>query len=381
MNKFLKLGLSIFLLSSTLNACGGKKLTAIAPMPSVSQAPIDNTNDYYNYPDNNNGINNNIPSVPTATPNTQAGTFKVDQDLLNDWQAKGIAVTGGTIYISASDSSGVMKKGTIIKMNASDGKNWKDLASALLGMRHPMDSTVTGMAISGGTILAADSTAKMYIVDASKGSVKVVKNAGGSDVAAAAGSFFIANGSVERTDAGASSRSPLQGVSATGGIGADSMGNVYAVSGNTIKKADINGQVTDIITTDLAAPVDVAIDNRNGDIYVLEQSMIKRFTVNGQLLSQFSNGASKASSIAVDETGSVYVADTGNDKKDSKVIKFSASVDSSNDVNQQNYSNYGTGYNNMNMNGYNDYSTYSNTRATATTSSTATNNSRLAGRQ
>lgn len=377
MNRFLKLGISVLLLSTTLNACS-KKLSAISPLPSASQQPINNVpDDFYNSPDNNNGINNNFPSVPTAVPNTQAGTFKVDQDLVHSWQAKGIAVSGGTIYLTAADSNGLSKKGTVIKMNASDGKNWKDLASALLGMRHPMDSTVTGLAISGGTIIAGDTASKMYVVDASKGSVKKINNAGGLDVAAAAGSFFIANGTVERTDAGASSRNPIPNVSVTGGIGADSMGNVYAVSANTVKKVDTNGQVTDIITTDLVSPVDVAVDNRNGDIYVLEQAMIKRFTTNGQLLSQFSNGSSKPVGISVDETGSVYVADSGSSKADSKVVKFSASIDGNNSNTMGNFgyqnggtsSNLGTGYNNM--------STYSNTRTT--TASTKT--SRLAGRQ
>ncbi|GIW22107.1 MAG: hypothetical protein KatS3mg068_1114 [Candidatus Sericytochromatia bacterium] len=262
-------------------------------------------------------------------------------------------------------------------MNASDGKNWKDLASSFLGARHPMDSTVTGLAISGGTILAGDSTAKMYVVDASKGSVKTVKNAGGLDVASTAGSFFIANGTIEKTDASASSRNPLPNLTVTGGIGADAMGNVYAVSGNTIKKVDLNSQVTDIITTDLVSPLDVAVDNRNGDIYVLEQAMIKRFSTNGQLLSQFSNGSSKPVGIAVDETGCVYVADAGTSKADSKVVKFSASVDGNNNsMNNFGYqNNYGTGYNNMSY--QNSYSSYSNTRNNLTTTKT----SRLAGRQ
>jgi hypothetical protein len=374
MKRFLKLGVAVFLLSITLNACG-KKLTPVVPLPSPSEQPVSNIpDDFHNYPDNNNGINNNFPSVPTAVPNTQAGTFKVDQDLMHSWQAKGIAVSGGTIYVSASDTSGLSKKGTIIKMNSSDGKNWKDLTSSMFGVRHPIDSTVTGLAISGGTIIAGDSSSKIYVVDATKGSVKKVNNAGGLDIAASAGSFFIANGTIERTDASANSRNPIPNVSVTGGIGSDSMGNAYAVSGNTIKKVDVNGQVTDIITTDLVSPIDVAVDNRNGDIYVLEQAMIKRFTSNGQLLSQFSNGATKPVGIAIDETGCVYVADNGTSKADSKIVKFSASIDgNSSTINnfgyQNSYSNLGAGYNNMSY-----YSSYSNTR-------TSTKNSRLAGRQ
>ncbi|GIW23032.1 MAG: hypothetical protein KatS3mg068_2039 [Candidatus Sericytochromatia bacterium] len=59
----------------------------------------------------------------------------------------------------------------------------------------------------------------------------------------------------------------------------------------------------------------------------------------------------KQSSIAIDEMGYVYVADTGKDKKDSKVIKFSASADTMQTNNTSFYSN------NMNS-----YSAYSNTR-------------------
>lgn len=347
----------------SLTGCSGRiKASTQAAVPSATPSTTpDNFYDDSTDPllDNRNSLS--TPTVPTGTPNAQAGTFKVDQDLANSWQARGIAVAGGFIYVSASDSSGLMKKGTVIKMNATDGKKWDNLASALLGLRHPMDSTVQGLAISGGTILAADSASKMYTVDATEGDVKTIKAAGGTDVAAGPSGFFVANGMVERSDLSGSSRTPLGNLPASGGIGADNMGNVYAVSGNSIKKGDTSGQVFDVVTTDLAAPLDVAVDNRNGDLYVLEQTMIKRFTTNGQLIVSFANGASKAVAIAVDETGSVYVADAGTTYKDSKVIKFSASIDNMNAA--SNNSSYGTnnayGYGNSTGN---NYSSYTNTR-------------------
>lgn len=321
--------LSTFLLINlafTLNSCAGRIKSSTLNQATPSTAPSTVPDSFYedNYSLDKN-TNMNTPVVP-AQPNTQMATFKVDDDFLNDWQAKGIAVSGGTIYVSASDSSG-LKKGTVIKMNSSDGKNWKDLASSLGGLRHPMDHTVTGLAISGGTIVAGDSSGKVYTVDASKGSVKVIKGSGATDVAAGAGSFYLANGMVEKTDAGVGSRSPLGALSASSGIGADTQGNIYSVNGNIVKKADISGQVMDVITTDLNGGIDVAADSRNGDMYVLEMTMIKRFNANGQLLSQFPSGATKGVSIAVDEMGYVYVADEGKDKKDSKIIKFSASAD------------------------------------------------------
>jgi hypothetical protein len=261
-------------------------------------------------------------------PNTQAGIFLADQSIVNDWQAKGIAVVGGSIYLSVSDNKSTKKKGSVVKINSSDGKFWSDLGGTLGGLRHPMDSTVEGIAVSGSTVIAVDSADKVYILDAFKGGINTHKTAGGKDVASGAGSFFIVNGMVEKSDVSASTRNPINGMNTTGGIGADNLGNVYAVSGVTIKKADSTGQVQDVITSDLTAPLDVAIDNRNGDIYVLESETIKRFNSKGQLLTTFSNGAINASSIAIDEVGAIYVADTGNSNKDSKVIKFNPSINS-----------------------------------------------------
>jgi hypothetical protein len=288
--KSLKVGISLMMLIASVNisACGKRlspaSITQPVPTATPYQEPYQDT-----YPDqNNNNYSNNSPSVATALPNTQTGSFKVDQDLLNQWQAKAIAVSGGIIYVAAADISNLSKKGSILKMNSSDGKNWKNITSKLLGLRNPIDSTVTGLTVSGGTIIATDSNSKVYSVDASSGSVKVITSAGGTDVASGAGSLYIANGSVEKSDSGASSRTPIMGMTTNSGVGSDNLGNVYAVSGNTIKKADPQGQVFDVITTDLSAPVDVAADSRSGDIYVLEQSTVKRFDSNGQFLVSFS---------------------------------------------------------------------------------------------
>lgn len=359
--------ITLVLVSSTgLTACGKKLTTPIAPMPATTAPSIDDLpapdysydeRDTYSAP------------VQQATPNAQVGSFLVDQALLNQWQARGIAVSGGSVYVTAADTSGLSKKGTVIKMNSSDGKGWKDLASKYLGISHPIDATVEGIAINGGNIIAVDSAGKIYSVDASNGSVKTLKTGGGKDIAAGAGSIFIANGTVEKTDSSASSRMPFQGIpSVSGGVGADNMGNVYAVSGTTIKKGDPSGMATDIITTDLTMPIDVAVDSRAGDIYVLDSNMIKRFNSNGQILTTFSCGASKPVGIAVDEAGAVYIADAGTSHKDSKVIKFAAALTDS--TNMGTNSGYNSGYDS----GYNygsstsgDYSTYSSTKKTTST--------------
>ena len=360
-NKIFRTSFSVLMLVSSLSltACGSR-VKAGANVPTPTKTP-----DNFYTPQQEETLMDlsaqNSAPVINAVPNVQAGTFLADQSIVNDWQAKGIAVVGGSIYLSVSDSKGLSKKGSVVKMNSSDGKSWSDLGGSLGGLRHPMDATVEGLAVSGSTVIAVDSASKVYTLDASKGGVKVLKVAGGKDVAAGAGSFFIANGMVEKSDASASARTAINGMSATGGVGADSLGNVYAVSGVTIKKADSTGQVQDVITSDLTGPLDVAVDTRNGDIYVLEATMVKRFNTNGQLLTSFANGAIKASTIAVDETGSVYVADTGTTNKDSKVIKFNDSVDAAPTMSSASTS----GYNYGSSASGNDYSTYSNTKTDA----------------
>lgn len=323
LNKSLKFGITFTILAASLSmtACG-KRTSATQPQTTIpngqNEAPIEIPLDS---PNNNNNI---INAAPSAVPNTKSGSFKVDKATFSSWQAKGIAVSNGTIFVTVTDTKGILQYGSIVKMSSSDGGNWKNIGTALLGLSHPIGKTVQGVAISGNTLIAVDSKSKVYTLDTANNKVKTLKTAGGTDVAAAGGTIYIANGSVNKTDSGVTAMSPIAGLSATGGIGGDSKGNVYAVSGSTIKKADPSGQVQDIITTNLAGAVDVAADNRNGDIYVLEASSIKRFNANGQMLSTFPSGAIKGVAIAIDEGGSLYVADSGNTNKDSQVIKFSA---------------------------------------------------------
>ncbi len=357
--------ITMILLSSTgLTACGKKITPSLVTAPVITQ-PQD---EYLPEPTPDYGYNDNVSIAPVqAPPNAQVGSFLVDTDFLNDWQAKGISVVGGSIYLTAADTKGLSKKGTVIKMNSSDGKGWKDLGTKYLGFSHPIASTVEGVAVSGGTIIAVDPSGKVYTVDASSsGSVKTLKSGGGKDVTSGAGSIYISNTTVEKTDSSATSRIPLVSIpSVTGGLGSDNLGNVYAVSGTTIKKADPSGQATDVITSDLSSPIDVAVDSRAGDIYVLDATMIKRFNVNGQLLSTFSSGATKPVGIAVDESGALYIADWGTTNKDSKVIKFAAALADSTNMGSP-YASSGSGYD-YGSSTSGDYSTYSSTKKTTTT--------------
>jgi len=350
-NKILSLALTMAVLFSLSNliACKGR-VSVTADTPSAdSNTPTTTASDPFDS-GNSGTIATPAPTPVPAVANSKVGDFKVDQDLLNSWQAKGVAVSSGTIYVSAADTSGLLKKGTVIKMSSSDGKTWKEIGSKWLGLRHPIDSTIQGITVSGGNVFTLDSDSQAYIIDSSKTGVTVVADTKGTDIAAGSGGVFIANGStVQKSDTSLSAKSAIPSLSVTGGIGADNFGSVYAVNGTSVQKADSSNQVSDVITG-LASPIDVAVDNRNGDIYVLETSTIERYSSDGQLLISFANGATKPIAIAVDEQGSVYVADSGSTYKDSKIIKFEAAQnnsasassfsDSSNTVSTNSFDNY-----------------------------------------
>lgn len=334
-----------------LSACKGRVSGALStPSASPTTAPAD-----FYAPTGGNSFQENTAPVIQAVANAQIGTVPV-----TGWQAKGIAVSGGTMYVSAFGTVKlVLTAGTVLKIG-SDGKI-KDFATGTLGLTHPIAKTVEGISISGSTLFVADAAA-MYSVDATSGKVTTVKGTGGKDVAATSGGVFVANGSVDKSDAAFASRSPVAGLSATGGVGSDSTGNVYAVSGNTIKKADTSGQVMDIVTSDLSAPIDVAVDNRNGDLYVLDQTEVKRFNSSGSLLVKFPSGATTPAAITTDESGMVYVADTGTSKKDSKIIKFSASTDNASSSSTSSSMSYSSSAGSTSISSV-DYSAYSRRRS------------------
>lgn len=259
----------------------------------------------------------------SGVANTQLKTFNVDQDWLNQWQAKGVAASNGTVYVTVGDNTSLFKKGSIIRMDTDSGKNWKNIGSMWLGLRYPLDKTIKGIAINGTNLVAIDSKGAYYNVENNK-KVKSFKTGPGTDIAVGAGSVFISNGSsVEKADSTGQGRSVISGLTTTGGIGCDTQGNLYAVSGSGVKKVDSSLLITDIITQGVENGLDVAVDDKNGFIYVLENSQIKRFTTTGVLTATFGNGAIKAVSITTDELGNVYVADEGKDHKTSKIIKFS----------------------------------------------------------
>lgn len=260
-----------------------------------------------------------------ASPNKQVASFKVDQDsFLNQWQAKGIDVSNGTIYISAIDVKSLIKKGTVIQMSTA-GENWKDMASAWLGLRHPINSTARGLSMtSSGSILVVDEKSGMFTVD-STGKATSSQADGALDIASGGSTSWIYSvRGLEKSDDTGASRSPVSGVAATGGIGADAQGNAYVPVQNTIVKVSTSGSPTVLIRNYLHAPADVAVDPRNGDVFVLDGGEIKRYDKNGEFIVSFGSSALDPVGIDLDEDGSLYVADFARDSKSSQIIKFEA---------------------------------------------------------
>lgn len=264
-----------------------------------------------------------------GNPNRQVASFKVDQDFLNQWQPKGLVVSQNTLYVSAVDTRTLSKKGTVIKMDATTGKSWKDLASKWLGLSHPLKQTARGMALNNANVLlVVDEKKDIFAVDPSTGKVTTTKAEGALDIASGGDKVYIySHRGLESADSSGSSPQVVANLSPTGGIGADSKGNAFVPVSNSIHQIDAaTGKATPVITSQLSNPSDVAIDNRNGDIYVLDGVEVKRFDANGQFIVAFGSGAQEPAAIAVDEAGQVYVADFGTSQLNSKVLKFEAAA-------------------------------------------------------
>jgi hypothetical protein len=259
-----------------------------------------------------------------SQPNRQQAAFKVDQDLLNQWQPKGIVASGGILYVSAVDVRNVFKKGTVIKLSTESGKDWKNMGSMWLGLRHPISSNARGITLNGSNaLLVVDEKGGIYSVDASTNKVTRTEAEGALDIAAGGGKVFIySQRGLEQADDSGQGATLVSNVNATGGIDVDGEGNAYVPVQNTVVKVSADGQVTTLINQYLSTPADVAIDRRTGDIYVLDAGEIKRFTANGTFVVDFGSGALSPVAITCDENGALYVADFGRDHKTAQVIQY-----------------------------------------------------------
>lgn len=334
--KFIPLVTASLVMSSVLTACGGRAPglgaeipqeqspvassapTATTPAPEVPYTPP------VDYPTNTNPVMTN-PIAPTGPVLIPAGSFKVDQgNVMYSWRSRGIAVSGGSIYIAAVDNDGMAKNGTVLKMDAISGKNWKDLGTSFLGLSSPLSATLQSVTIAGGNLFALDSTEGLFSISTSGGNIKALKGAGGTDLAGSnVGLIVAANGMLERGDMSGSARAPLMPqIMTSAGVGSDSRGNIFFINGPRIGVLPLQGMPQDVVQQGPMNAVDVAADGRTGEVYVLDGMEVKRFA-NGQLVSATPHGAAQAVSIALDEMGNVYVSDYGASSADSKIIKLS----------------------------------------------------------
>lgn len=261
-----------------------------------------------------------------ANPNKQIAAFKVDQDLLNQWQVRALDVSGGSIFLAAIDVRNITHKGTVIKMNAQTGEEWKNLGKAWLGLRHPLNSSASGITVSGsGALLVVDEKEYLFSVDPSTGDVQKTEADSAFDISAANGTVWITSiRGLEKSDSTGASRTLIPKVAASGGVGTDPAGNAYVCVQNTIVKVSPEGVVSPAVRSFLKSPTDVAIDPRNNDIYVLDSGEIKRYDAQGEFIVSFGSGALTPVSIDLDETGALYVADFARDHRSSQVLKYEA---------------------------------------------------------
>lgn len=282
----------------------------------------------------------NEPYTPSTTSGSGAasysaeGSFMVDQDTFNQWQAVNVASDGINVYVAAVDAKSPAK-GTVITMDASGG-SWKDIGKSLLAtisfgaLGYKMDETITGLALdSSGNVLVTDTADRVYSMATPKYSITETEMAisGTYDVVSAGDNYYVASATgIQKFGSDLSAPSSFGSVTPTGGLGADSAGNVYAVVGTGIKKFDAAGKATDV-AKDLSSPIDVAVDS-SGNIFVLTSSSVVWFNSSGAKQGEFGNGEFQTpTAIAADSNG-VWVVDAGSSHKDSALIKYVSGGDS-----------------------------------------------------
>ncbi len=301
------------------------------------------------------GIPTDIPNLEPYSPPgggaasngesyTLAGNIAVDQDSYipasipfgalapsrNQWQGVGVAATGSTIIITAFDKSGLFKKGTAISMNAETGKDWKNIGSTLLGTRHPLDVTVKGITVDpSGKIFAVDAQKYIYVISKANTVDKIDAGiSGGLDIATVSDGIVVATttglkkypSSITSKDVG----SPTElgaGLTATGGMGTDSAGNIYVISNSTVKKVTSTGTVSDLITG-VDGAIDVAV-NSSGKVFVLTSQGIVMYDAAGKKIDTFGNGDFLVPTAIASNGKDIFVTDSGETYQTSQVVKYS----------------------------------------------------------
>ncbi|MGE3725138.1 MAG: hypothetical protein AB7I41_06280 [Candidatus Sericytochromatia bacterium] len=258
------------------------------------------------------------------------GSFKVDQDTFNQWQAVNVISDGSNLYVAAVDVK-TPTKGTVIQMDTSGGA-WKDLGKSFLSTitlgatGYKMTKTIQGLAMDdSGNLIISDSNDQLFRMDTPKYSVTTVKAALASalDVVSSGSNIFVATSTgIQKFDSSLAAGSAFGSITPSGGLGRDSQGNIYAVAGSAIQKIDGSGNASEIVK-DVSGALDVSVDS-NGNIFVLMSDSVKFYNNKGESQGSFGSGDFTApKAIFADSSGGVYVADSGSDHKTSQVVKFS----------------------------------------------------------
>lgn len=295
--------------------------------------------------------------IPTTLPNLQpysppgganagdtyalAGNLLVDQDNYvpssipylgqlapsrNQWQGVGVAASGSDVIISAFDTSGLLKKGTVITINSNTGKDWKNIGSAWLGTKHPMDATVKGITVDGGgKMYAVDNQKYLYVLTKTTAISKLDAGiSGGLDITTVSDGVIVSTSTGLKKHLYATLNTGAEfspGVTPTGGLCTDKSGNVYVVAGNVIKKITSTGTATDF-ASNISNGVDVAVNDK-GKVFVLTKEGIVMFDETGKQINAFGQGDFAVPTAIAANGTDLYVADTGTSYKDSQVVKYS----------------------------------------------------------
>lgn len=259
----------------------------------------------------------------------QVGSFIVDQ-FTNNWHSSHLVFYKNSLYITAYDINVTQRFGTILRLNSTSGKAEKNLGVVNLNIyNYLMDATVQGITIHENNlfIVSLDKTYSYNLESKSKETIQQITNVGGRDIVFFNNSFYIVNleGNLEKTELNFKTRVKIANIQVTGGIDVDDTG-IYFVSGNRIKQFTSNNEVTDILDQSIYEPIDIAVDKNSKSLYVLEKSLLKKFDLSGKMLGIIRINAIRPSNLIVDDRGYIYIADSGDESHQSRILKFEASL-------------------------------------------------------
>nr|WP_286672297.1 cadherin-like beta sandwich domain-containing protein [Cohnella hashimotonis] len=243
--------------------------------------------------------------------------------------------SGGNLYIADSGNHRIRKVDTdgnisTVAGNGNDGNSGDGGAA-------------TDAELSAPVGLAIDGNDNLYIADSSNNRVRKVDRLSGKiSTVAGKGTYGVSGYS---GDGGAATDAELSGPL---GLAIDSYGNLYIAdsNNNVIRKVDLSGNISTVAgvagnsgfspdgspaeTSSLGVPVGLAFDS-GGNLYVavFNDSRIRKIDTSGRLATIAGNGQktysgdgglptsaalNSATGVAVDSSGTVYIADAGNNR-------------------------------------------------------------------